>query len=470
MTRFFRSGARRKNLLVFHLESVAWQRLAAFPEAFPNLHRLMETSRVYRSYFSSATSTQMTISAFMHGNDGELDAASGISQPAGDTKSLFVTLQEAGYETAFLCATATAKPMLPLLSASLPAVWSTNDFGDLIAQFEWHIEETPFAIYIWNLLPHIETDFALAPFAESLEDLIGGACAVTDTLLGRVLDILRRRGLLEETTVIVYGDHGDDHGTHGFKNGLLHGLEPFTPLVHTPLVVSDVDVPAGTDNRLASTVDLAPTCLDLIGLSGAGSQYPAGKSLIGTQVSSVVFSQNFTANQPDAPHLDVRKCFAAIDRTHALMVSSRGLELYGHKLDPGNHSNLLHHFELADDGTLRLLAPRRRPHPHFNTVRHMWLRNDALQNTFAHLHGALKDHVAAKNASVKARKNDGEALALLDLQMFDRINACGRASFFGRDETRPEESLISADPHRSETDGAVHRIWKTAAVAAADSQ
>lgn len=470
MTRFFRSGTRRKNVLVFHLESVAWQSLTGFPEAFPNLHRLMETSRVYRSYFSSATSTQMTISAFMHGNDSELDAASGIAQPAGDTKSLFVTLQEAGYETAFLCATATAKPMLPLLSASLPAVWSTNDFGDLIARFERHIEETPFAIYIWNLLPHIETDLALAPFAESLEDLIGGACAVTDTLLGRVLDILRGRGLLEETTIIVYGDHGDDHGTHGFKNGLLHGLEPFTPLVHTPLVISDSNVPAGTDNRLASTVDLAPTCLELIGLPGAASQYPAGKSLTGEHIRSVAFSQNFTANQPDASHLDVHKCFAAIDRTHALMVSSRGLEFYGHKLDPGNHSNLLHHFELASDGTLRLLAPRCQPHPHFNTVRHMWLRNGALQNTFARLHQALEDHVSAKNAYVKARKSAGEALALLDLRMFDRINRSGRDSFLGWNEPRREEPRISAEPRRSETDGVVHRIWKTAAVSAAESR
>jgi hypothetical protein len=468
MTRFFRSGT--KNLLVFHLESIAWQKLAAFPEAFPNLHRLMETSRVYRSYFSSATSTQMTISAFMHGNDGELDAASGISQPAGDTKSLFATLKDAGYETAFLCVTPTAKPMLPLLSASLPPVWSTNDFGDLIAQFERHIEETPFAIYIWNLLPHIETDFALAPFAKSLEDLIGGACAVTDTLLGRVLDILRHRSLLEETTIVVYGDHGDDHGTHGFKNGLLHGLEPFTPLVHAPLVISDSDVPAGTDNRLASTVDLAPTCLELIGLPGAAAQYPAGTSLTGEQIRSVAFSQNFTANQPDAPHLDVRKCFAAIDRTHALMISSRGLEFYGHKLDPGNHSNLLHHFELADDGALRLLDPRRRPHPHFNTVRHMWLNDRALQNTFAHLHRALKDHVAAKNAYVKARKTDGEALALLDLQMFDRINRCGRDTFFGWDEPKPEESLISTGPRRSEADGVFRRILETAAVAVAESR
>lgn len=464
-----RSGARRKNLLVFHLESVAWQRLAAFPEAFPHLHRLMETSRVYRSYFSSATSTQMAISAFMHGNDGELDAASGISQPAGDAESLFVTLQKAGYETAFLCATATVKPMLPLLSASLPAVWSTNDFRDLVGQFERRIEGTPFAIYIWNLLPHIETNIALAPYAESIEDLIGGACAVTDALLGEVLDMLRRRGLLEDTIIIAYGDHGDDHWTHGFKNGLLHGMEPFTPLVHTPLVISAADVPAGIDNRLASTVDLAPTCLQLLGLSGMASQYTAGMSLMSATSRSVAFSQNFTANQPDAPHLDVRRSFAAIDRTHVLMVSSRGLEFYGHKLDPGNHSNLLHHFELTDDGGLRLLESQQPRHPHFETVRHMWLSNGALQNTFANLRRALKEHVAAKNAYVKARKSQRDALEVLDLQMFDRINRYGRDSFFGSAEPKPQETVISAAPRRSQI-GVMGQIWGAAAVTAATGE
>jgi hypothetical protein len=152
------------------------------------------------------------------------------------------------------------------------------------------------------------------------------------------------------------------------------------------------------------------------------------------------------------------------------MVSSRGLELYGHKLDPGNHSNLLHHFELTDEGVLRLLESQLPPHPHFNTVRHMWLSNGALQSTFASLHRALKDHVAAKNAYVKARKNRRDALDVLDLQMFDRINRHGRNSFFGSAEPRPEEPIIGAAPRRSRTDGVVRRIWETAAVAAANRQ
>ncbi|MBS0231869.1 MAG: sulfatase-like hydrolase/transferase [Proteobacteria bacterium] len=466
MTSFSPAMHRRKNLVVFHLESIAWQRLVAFPEAFPHLHSLMERSLVYRSHFSSATSTQIAIAAFMHGNDSELDAASGISQPAGNRKSLFVMLREAGYETAFLCATASGKTMLPLLSSSLPPVWSTNDFGALLGQFERQTESSPFAVYIWNLVPHIEADFALAPYATSLEDLIGGSCAVTDTLLGKILDILQQRDLLKDTTFIAYGDHGDDHWTHGFKGGLLHGVEPFTALVHTPLVICDASVPAGIDNRLASTVDLAPTCLDLIGFSEAAAHYTSGHSLLGKDVRSVAFSQNFTANQPDFPDIDVRKCFAASDRSHTLMVSSRGLELYSYKLDPGNHSNLLHHFELMRDGTLRIVDPAQTPRPHFDTVRHMWVGNDALQVTFSDLRRALKDHVARKNSYASTHRHRDEPRCVLNLGLFDQINRTGHDTFFGQARPSLQASASRAVFGEPPSDDTSHSIRETMAAVA----
>ena len=62
-----------KNLLIIHLESVSWQTLNAFPESFPNLLRIMPNTRRFRSYFSSATSTQMAMTSLLHANGFELD-------------------------------------------------------------------------------------------------------------------------------------------------------------------------------------------------------------------------------------------------------------------------------------------------------------------------------------------------------------------------------------------------------------
>lgn len=139
----------QKNLLVFHLESISWQTVRAFPEAFPNLHAFLGAARSYPAYFSSSTSTQMVLAAFLHGNDFEMDASPGLSAPACNNPSILRTLEESGYRTAFLCAT--VRPdlqMLPLFSRSVPPVWSSNDYAALIGRFEKLATAPPFAVYV----------------------------------------------------------------------------------------------------------------------------------------------------------------------------------------------------------------------------------------------------------------------------------------------------------------------------------
>ncbi|WP_428030034.1 sulfatase-like hydrolase/transferase [Ancylobacter sp.] len=430
------ASGRPKNLFVFHLESTSWQTFNAFPEAFANLRALMGDARTYRRHYSSATSTQMVMAAFLHGNDFEMDAKPGISPPAGNNPSLFTQLEDKGYETSFLCATAfPRRPILHRLSGSLPGAWKTNDFAELLGAFEDRTAQGPFAIYVWCQPPHIEADLALASYARNLDELVEGSCAIADNLLGAMIEILRRAGTLEETTTVVFGDHGDDHGTHGFKNGLLHAVEPYPGLIHTPLVIRDPRLPIGADNRLVSNTDLASTCLDLLGAEGSWPFPQSGQSLLAEGSRALVFSQNLTANQPDMANLDVRKCFAAIDHSHALLVSSRGLELYNHRLDPGGHHNLLHHFDLDAAGRLTRIELPTPPHSHFTTVRHMW-RSGALQDDFAVLRKALTSHVTAKNAYVKARSAD--ASALLDLTALDTLSRVGRETYF---------TLAPATPH-----------------------
>jgi hypothetical protein len=416
--------------VVLHLESIAWRTLQSFPEAFPNLNRLMPESRVYRSYFSSATSTQMVLAYLFHGNDCEMDAASGIAKPAANNPSLFATLGEAGYRTEFLGVTARPeKQMLPLLAETLPPVWSTNDFGALLQRFDEATNADRFALYVWNLVTHVEHAMALASHAEGLDDLIGGACAVADHALGAMLDLLERKNLMDETVVVIFGDHGDDFWTHGFKNGLLHGVEPHTQIVHCPLLIRAASLPAGTDHGLASTIDLAPTCFDLLGVAPALPFAGSGRSLVSAPRHSFAFSQNFTANQPDAAEMDIRKAFAVHDASHTLMVSSRGLELYNHRLDPGNHCNLLHFFDLDRDGVLRFQGvPDARPH--FATaVGAMLGRDDTVREDFQRLRGALRDWLAGKQGYVVGQAPP--VLNTLDPACLDRINRHDREAFFG---------------------------------------
>ncbi|MGE0736599.1 MAG: sulfatase-like hydrolase/transferase [Alphaproteobacteria bacterium] len=425
---------KRKNLVVFHLESIAWQILNAFPEAFPNLNRVMPTARVFRSYFSSATSTQMVIAYLLHGNDFEFDAANRLSKPAENNPSLFSILRAAGYRTEFLCVTALqAKRMLPLLADSLPPVWSTNDFGKLLDKFEKLTAAQPFAIYAWNLVTHIEHSLALAPHAGRIDELVGGACAVADHALGLLMGILERRKLLDDSTIVIFGDHGDAYWTHGFKAGQLHGIEPYSHLVHAPLLIRDASLQAGNDNRLASTIDLAPTCLELLNISSELPFADSGQSLLGEGERICVFSQNFTGNQADHSDCDVRKSFAASDHSHTLLVSSRGLELFNHKLDSTNHCNLLHFFDMDREGDLVPQIPAGISHPHFATaMRYMLGSERTINQDFRKLRTALKEQIGKKHAYIAARAP--AQIHTLDLSCLETISTHDRDRFFGKVE------------------------------------
>jgi arylsulfatase A-like enzyme len=423
-----------KNLVILHLESISRQRLASFAAAFPNTRRLMERSRVYDNYFSSATSTLMVVTYLWHGNDFEFDAASEFEgmRPAGNNRNLFSLLHDHGYRTGVVCLNAFHTLRATELSSwpdDLPPVWGTNEFPEFYARFDALTDTAPFALYVWDLVTHIEHSLALAPYSDGLTDQVRRACAVADEAVGELLAILERKGLLANTTIVMYGDHGDDFWTHGFKGGLIHGTEPYADVLWSPLAILDPTLPAGHDDRMASTVDLGPTCLALLGIDGS-AEFAFSGSPLAVAGGQIAFAQNFTASQPDNKALGIAKTFAAIDATYALLASSRGLELYAHRLDPGNHCNLLRFFELGDDGRL-VLAPPTGAAAHF---RRAFVENARavghVTRHFGFLRSALLARVAAKRAYVVER--EGMSTHALDSKAFDTVNRAGDDLYFGR--------------------------------------
>ncbi|HZW32889.1 MAG TPA: sulfatase [Isosphaeraceae bacterium] len=113
---------------------------------------------------------------------------------------------------------------------------------------------------------------AVTLYRDSYESCI----AYLDRNIGRLFNELRRRGLLENTLVIVTSDHGEHFMEHGFMG---HGLSLYRREVQVPLLIFP---PAGTPagRRVEEPVslrDLPATILDLIRL-GDRSPFP-GQSL-----------------------------------------------------------------------------------------------------------------------------------------------------------------------------------------------
>ncbi len=80
-----------------------------------------------------------------------------------------------------------------------------------------------------------------------------------------VLDALVASGQADRTVIIYTADHGDLVASHGLRQ---KGNLVYDENFHVPLIVVHPDQPGGSDTTaLASAVDLAPTILDMAGVS-----------------------------------------------------------------------------------------------------------------------------------------------------------------------------------------------------------
>jgi arylsulfatase A-like enzyme len=113
--------------------------------------------------------------------------------------------------------------------------------------------------------------------AQLLRDLYDGCILHLDHELGLLFDELDRRGVLENTLVIVTSDHGETLREHGRIRG--HASSLYLTELHVPLVVSFPGrVPEGRVVRAPVTLrDLPATVLDLARLADSAS-FP-GRSL-----------------------------------------------------------------------------------------------------------------------------------------------------------------------------------------------
>jgi len=103
-----------------------------------------------------------------------------------------------------------------------------------------------------------------------------GSISQIDHQVGRMLEALRRKRLYEDALVIFTSDHGEYLGYHNLLLKLNH---MYDPLMRVPLIAK---YPRGTragptDDRLVSTIDVAPTILGQVGCERG--QYMEGLDL-----------------------------------------------------------------------------------------------------------------------------------------------------------------------------------------------
>ncbi len=112
------------------------------------------------------------------------------------------------------------------------------------------------------------TPFGVAGDHELVKECIAatyGMIEYIDDAVGSVLAAVERLGQGDETIVVFTSDHGDMMGDHGL---MLKGFMPYRGTQQVAHVVSVPGTAPGRSASLATTIDLAPTLLDLCGVEG----------------------------------------------------------------------------------------------------------------------------------------------------------------------------------------------------------
>jgi len=139
-----------------------------------------------------------------------------------------------------------------------------------------------------------------------------GLITYVDHEIGRLLDHVEKRGLLENTWVIFGADHGDYTGEHGLY-AKSHSM--YDCLLHVPLVIRAPDGRWGTGRRVGGLIqfmDVFPTILEIAGVPipdscqarslaswvGAGAQEPLHEAVfasVGDRAQTPSFPQGMPA-------------------------------------------------------------------------------------------------------------------------------------------------------------------------------
>ncbi len=120
--------------------------------------------------------------------------------------------------------------------------------------------ESPWFLWVHVFDPH-EPYVPPPPFQEKYQDQpYDGEVAYVDQELGRLIDVLDKKGLFKDTLVVFTSDHGESLGEHG---EMTHGFLAYNTTLWVPLIIVQPGrEPARIDDYVCH-IDIYPTVCDI---------------------------------------------------------------------------------------------------------------------------------------------------------------------------------------------------------------
>lgn len=296
----FNAGLR--NILIFVMDAVAAEYLELYGGTYPvtpELQKYYQQSILFKNIYAHAPATNKSMISILCSTYPWLSYQSLTQEyPDSDLPSLSAELKKRGYRTAFFSSGDNRfqgadgflnnhdfdviEDYRDRHCVQPNFVSGTDDeyldgsddsctADSLIRWLETTADNSFFAI-MWTYQAHypyfvsgkekkygvkMKSDWENETFNRYLNAINQG-----DKALGKILRILKERGLAESTLVIVMSDHGEAFGLHG-QYGHASGI--YEENVHVPLIMINPRLFSGqTDPVIGGLIDLAPTVMDML--------------------------------------------------------------------------------------------------------------------------------------------------------------------------------------------------------------
>ena len=171
---------------------------------------------------------------------------------------------------------------------------------DHVKAFVEESGETPFFSWVLFDSSHVAYDFPpefakFEPYAEEVRyreigiseqraiearNRYRNAVLYEDHLVGGMLDWLKESGRLENTVVIITGDHGEEFNENGHWT---HGGGCTPQVVRVPMVVHVPGKAPARYTHVTGHHDIVPTLMEMLGTKSPASDYALGRSLFGEE-------------------------------------------------------------------------------------------------------------------------------------------------------------------------------------------
>ncbi len=373
----------RLNLLMIVLDGASAGRMSAYgytKRTTPEIEKLAERGVVFDNAISQAVYTIASIGSVLTGQYPDRhQSVSFADRLPSSAVTLPGLLSPAGFRTAGFSGNAVVSTAFGLDQGydEFYAVWQSPDYtghGDSVLRsflswLEAHHTEQFFAYihfrephFPYNPPPPYDTLFAPARvFPEGIKDwqeveainraaaagdgvpadvlervrgLYDGNMAYVDVLVGEILKRVEALGLDRKTAVILFADHGEALLEHRYIG---HNTQLYEESIRVPLLVS---LPGLAPRRVSDVVeltDLAPTVLDLAGLSDRAEQ----EAMQGRSLVPLLYGEEIPEKLAFSRTLWNKPRYAARGSRFKFIWDSRNgsSELYDLEKDPGETVN-----------------------------------------------------------------------------------------------------------------------------------